>query len=105
MELNIVRKVKVGNLVFSIKYSNRALLAFTNWNIKEPESYDALITYFFDLSRTGAKADGKEFNYSFEEFLDIVDGSPESIVNFKKAVGELFEPADDKKKPTVKRSK
>jgi hypothetical protein len=101
MELLNVKKVTVGDLVFYIRYSNRALLMYMNRISKEPADYDGLIRYFYDLSKAGAKTEGVEFNYTFEEFGDVIDPWPEAISNFNKAASELFGGGDEKK-PKVK---
>jgi hypothetical protein len=98
MELIKVKKVKVGNLEFFIRYSNRAFLAYTNTTKKEPDNIDVLFHYYYDLAKNGAKAEGKEFGYTYEEFCDAIDPYPEAFPNFNAAIFELFSKEEDTKK-------
>jgi hypothetical protein len=91
------KTVKIGDLEFFIRYSNRALLAHLNRSAKEPDNIETVLHYFYDLSKIGAKAEGKEFNYSFEEFYDLIDPYPDAIGKFNEAIVNLFGPEDKKK--------
>jgi hypothetical protein len=98
MELLATKEVIIGDLVFYIRYSNRALLAHLNRSAKEPDNSEGIIHYFYDLSKVGAKAEGKEFTYSFEEFYDLIDPYPLAMQKFNEAILDLFGPDDSKKK-------
>jgi len=99
MNIGEIKKVEVGGIEFFVKYSNRAFAVYMNSLTKEPDSYDAKIQYFYDLSKTGAKAKGLQFNYTFEEFAEIIDPDPNAVISFYNAASSFFGEAGDEKKP------
>lgn len=90
MNLSEVKKVKIGNSEFYIRYSNRAFATYTNKHSEESDNYDVTIRYFYDLSKAGAKTAGVEFNYSFEEFNDILDPVPDAMTAFYTAITSMM---------------
>ena len=96
MNLREVKKVEIGDLVFYFVYSNRALLYHLNRTNKEPDNPEIMIHYFYDLAKAGARAENKEFNYSYDEFFDAIDPFPDAMQKLNDAVIALF--SDDKKK-------
>jgi hypothetical protein len=98
MELLKTEIVKLGDLEFYVRYSNRALIAHLNRSAKEPDNLELSIYYFYDVAKTGAKAEGKQFKYSFDEFYDAIDPYPDAMEKFNEAISKLFGPAQDKKK-------
>jgi hypothetical protein len=98
MELLKTKKVVIGDLEFYIRYSNRALLSHLNRSSKEPDNLEGMLHYFYDLCLVGAKAEGKEFGYSFEEFYDAIDPYPDAMQKFNDAILNLFGPENSKKK-------
>ena len=94
------KKVRIGDLEFTIRYSNIALLKYLN--SKEPENPKVLYRYFFDLSQMGAKAEGIEFNYTFDEFSFAIDPYPETIKNFQEAISSFSSGGDGKKQKVPK---
>ena len=99
MEISKVIIVKVGDLEFPIRYSNRAFLMHLNRSTKDPDNPDNLVLYFFDLARSGAKAEGKEFAYTLESFFETIDPCPDFLSNFNKAMSEMFQAGEEGKKP------
>jgi hypothetical protein len=65
---------------------------------KDPDNYDALVRYFYDMAKSGAKAEGLTFDYTLEQFDEIIDPIPDAIIKFKEAAGKLFEGGSGKKK-------
>jgi len=98
MELLKTIEVRLGELTFYIRYSNRALLAHINRSSKDPDNMELAFNYFYDLSKAGAKAEGKEFKYTFDEFYDAIDPYPDAMTKFNDAITEMMGPAEDKKK-------
>ncbi len=96
MKLLDVKKVVVGDTEFYLRYSNRALLSYVNSIKDNPNNYDAVIKYFYDLSKIGAKIEGVEFNYSLDDFDKLIDPYPDAIMKFNEAATSLFD--SDKKK-------
>ena len=87
MELNGIRIVKIGeSLEFPIRYSNRALLAHLNRQAKDPENLETVIQYYYDLAKTGAKATGAKFEYTFDQFYDAIDPYSDALEKFSEAV-------------------
>ena len=105
MKLAEAKKVKVGDLEFSVKLTMRAAIdyeALTGTSIADIEGTEKSMKFFYCCAKAGAKSEGKEFKYSFEDFLDAIDDyCIEAAENFSQA---LFEPGNDtKKKPKVSR--
>jgi len=105
MRIGETIKVTAGNVDFFVKYSNRAFAAYMEATAKNPDAYDTKVRYFYELSKSGAKAEGKEFNYSFEEFSDIIDPDPMAIANFFTIVSGFFPEAGGDEKKQKKSSK
>jgi hypothetical protein len=99
MNIGEVKQVTAGGVDFFVKYSNRAFAAYMDAMSKNPESYDVKIQYFYDLSKIGAKAKGLDFNYSFEEFSEVIDPDPNAVANFYNVVSSFFGEVGDEKKP------
>jgi len=102
MVLTETIQVKIGSLVFYVRYSNRTFLAYTKLLKPDTDGYDALIHLFYDLAKSGAKFEGKEFNYTFEQFDDAIDPYPEAVPNFNKAVSAFLDAGGGGKKPKGK---
>jgi hypothetical protein len=99
MELNGIRIVKIGDdLEFPIRYSNRALLAHLNREAKDPENLETVIQYYYDLAKTGAKFKGIKFDYTFDQFYDLIDPYPGALEKFNEAVLQLLGQDDGSKK-------
>jgi len=98
MELLKTKLVKLGELEFHIRYSNRALLAHLNRSKKDPDNMELSIYYFYDLSKAGAESEGLPFKHSFDEFYDLIDPYPDAMEKFNQAITELFGSGGDKKK-------
>ena len=96
MELNEVKLIKLGDLKLYIRYSNRALLDHLNRTTKDPDNYENIFHYFYDLAKRGAKDRDEDFKYTFEQFFDLIDPYPDALSKFNEAVEELF--GEDKKK-------
>ena len=97
MNLSEVKKVTIGVTDFYIRYSNRAFATYTNKK-EDADSYDVTIRYFYDLSKAGARTAGVEFNYSFEEFNDILDPDPNAMTAFYNAITSMMKGEGEEKK-------
>ena len=86
MKFAEVKQVKVGEMTFPIKITNRAMIEFEDMSGSSVASFEGtkkLIQFFYCT----AKAGDKEFKYTFDEFLDKIDDYYEEVmVNFSKAI-------------------
>jgi hypothetical protein len=95
--LSDLKYIKVGEKNFPVKYSFRAIKGY-NQQIadNEADSNDEFCIIFYHLAKAGAKFANEEFNYGYEEFIDLIDDYFfEAVEGFNKAFGESN---DDKKK-------
>ena len=80
------REVKVGPNTFKVKLTNRAMIEFENLSgttVSDFKGTEQLIQFFYCT----AKAGDKEFKYTYDEFLDVVDEYYLDVVtNFTKAM-------------------
>jgi hypothetical protein len=107
MNLSEVKTVKVGDLEFHVKITNRSMIDYeklTGESILNFEGTERLLKFFYCTAKAGAKAMSKEFGYSFDEFLNLIDDYPtETMTNFSKAI--FTEPGGEEKKQKIKSSK
>lgn len=100
MELLENKIVKVGDREFPIRVTNRAMIEYEKLagsSISDMDGHERLIKFFYCTARAGAKSEGKEFNFSFEQFLDAIDNYYlETLTNFSKAIAG---PGGEEKKP------
>ena len=97
MELQ-AKKVVIGNLEFYLGYSHRALFKYMNLTSKDPDNPELVIHYYYDLAKKGAELEGKEFNYTFEQFYDALDPYPKAFTIISEAIEELLGKDEGKKK-------
>ena len=97
MNINYTRIVTVGDIKFTIRYSNKALLSYLNRLSTDTDGIDSLYDYFYDLALNGARSMNVELAYTRDEFFDLIDSVPDSITNFQEAVSS-FKEKDSKKK-------
>lgn len=70
------KNVKVGDTNFPIKITNRSMIdyeALSGSNISSFEGTEKLIMFFYCTAKAGAKSEGVEFKYTYNEFLDVID--------------------------------
>lgn len=91
--------VIVGIEKIPIRFTFRAMMDFENAtgkSIQLATSTEDVVRLFYVLAKAGAKDKKVEFIYTFEDFLDLIDNHPESIVNFYSALSN-GEEVDEKK--------
>lgn len=97
-------KVNIGDLEFYIRYSNRAFFYYLSMeDSTDLNNYDRIIHYFYDLAKVGTRAEGKKFDYSFDEFYELIDPYQDAMGKMMDAINELFEPEPDQKKTKIKK--
>lgn len=90
-------RVKIGEKEFNIAFSNRAMFAHLRRISENPDDPELVVNYYYDLCKAGAKLEGKEFNYSFDEFYDVIDRYQDALNKFADAINKLM-PDEGKKK-------
>lgn len=82
--------VKIGELEFPVRITNRAMIEYENMtgsNISKLNGTMNIIQLFYCTAKAGAKSLGKEFIYTFEDFLDTIDDYYEDVITeFTKAL-------------------
>ena len=90
MKLLTSKNVKVGDIDFPIKITNRSMIeyeALSGGSIVSFQGTEKLIMFFYCTAKAGAKSAGTEFNYTFEQFLDVIDDYYlETVTNFTAAL-------------------
>ena len=96
MELLKTVNVQIGDMTFPCRMSNRATMELDAMSSISDSSLEKLNMLFYCTAKAGAKKEGKEFKYTYDEFLDEIDDYPsEVITNFTSALVEMN---DSKKK-------
>jgi len=90
-------KIKIGEKEFYLAYSNRAMFAHLRRITEKPDDPELVVNYYYDLCKAGAKLEGKEFGYTFDEFYDVIDLCPDALTRFADAINKLI-PDEGKKK-------
>jgi hypothetical protein len=100
MKLLNNKNVKVGDLNFPIRITNRAMIDFealSGGTISKMDGTEKLVKFFYCTAKAGAKSENISFTYSYEEFLDVIDDYfSETITNFSLALAA--EQGGDEKK-------
>ena len=103
MKLLGIKIVKVGEMEFPIKVTNRAMIeyeALSGGNMLSFEGTEKLLMFFYSTAKAAAKSTGVEFTYTYDEFLDVIDDYYlEVVTNFTAAIASDDE--DSKKKQKV----
>ena len=100
MKLNNTQAVKVGNMSFPVKFTNRAMIEYetiSGSNLSKFNGTENIIQLFYCTAKAGAKSIDLEFKYTYEEFLDLIDDyGTDVLTNFVKVLS--IESGGDKKK-------
>jgi hypothetical protein len=106
MNLIETKKVKVGDRVFPVRITARSMINYEELTGKSISTIDGtkdILQFFYVTAKAGAKSEGTEFKYTFEQFLDLIDDYyTEAITNFSEAI---FQPGGEGKKQIIKSSK
>ena len=85
MKLLDCKVVKVGTLEFPIKITNRSMIDYEKLSGAPIGSFDStekLLQFFYCTAKPGAKSFGKVFDYTFDQFLDLIDDDMDSLNSF-----------------------
>lgn len=94
-------KIKIGENEYKIKQSFRALLLFEELSGKDVSDIKDSVSDILKLFYCILKANNKDiFNYTFDEFIDLIDENYESVDLFSKFLNDINE--QPKKNKTVK---
>jgi hypothetical protein len=106
MELLDNKFIKVKDSEFPIKITNRARIEWENLtgdsinNLGElldlAGGHEKLLKFIYCTAKAGMKASGQDFNFTFDQFLDLIDDSNTIVVDFYKAIAK---PGGEEKKP------
>lgn len=92
MKLLNTQSVKVGEMTFPVKLTNRAMIEYENLsgaNLSKLNNTEDIIQLFYCTAKAGAKSIGIAFNHSYEDFLDLIDDYyTDVITNFTKVLSE-----------------
>jgi len=95
MELTKLNSFKIGETTFHVKFTNRSIIDYESiigesiaLIDEDPKRLtEKQLTFFYCTAKAGAKAAGKDFNYSFDQFLDLVDDYySETMIQFTNAL-------------------
>ncbi len=89
--------LKISGVPYTIKKTFRSLLLFeqmTNKSINDSsENLTDIIVLFYCI----VKASNKNFEKTYDEFIDLIDEKPEILSEFSKYLLSLNEPSTEKK--------
>jgi hypothetical protein len=100
MKLLSVPHVKVGDKVFPVKITYRARVEYENMTGRPMSEFPEHIIentaiFFFCTAKAGAR----EFKYTYEEFINIIDDHfDELVTNFSRVITESNTEDESKKK-------
>ncbi|HLO59823.1 MAG TPA: hypothetical protein VK179_13830 [Bacteroidales bacterium] len=102
MQLLETKKVKIGNTIFPVKVTNRAMIEFeslTGTTIDKLQGTEMICKFFYCTAKAGARSEGKPFDYTFDQFLDQIDDFHDDVIlNFPAAIAGKNDPDPGKKK-------
>lgn len=97
-------KITFGNQEFSIKQTFRALMLFEEMTKKSAERIEEnlndVLTLFYCILKAGNR---ETFNYSFDEFIDVLDNNQDSLQIFTNYLQEQAAQVNQPKKKVVKK--
>jgi hypothetical protein len=104
MELNKVDKFSIGDKVFYAKRTNRAIIEYESSfgkKLTDIATTEEMLQFFFCCAKAGFRSMGESFEYSYEQFLDLIDDYPnETFQNFMKAI---YKPEAEEEKDLSKK--
>lgn len=103
-------KVKIDNIDYKVKRTNRSLMFFENYTKKSIDELSGTMTDILTLFYCVLHVNNENFNFSFEDFCDILDEYPQVFSDFQQYLIELnldvtSEEEQPKKKVTTKKPK
>ena len=96
-----MQTISINNKDYNIKYTLRSIFIFEEITKKGFEISSTLDQYIFFYSLI--LANNKDFQMSFDEFIDFLDENPEKIRDFtnflisEKKINDQFEDPEEKK--------
>jgi hypothetical protein len=107
MIISGAKTVKIGDVEFpNIKWRTRIIFEYENMT---GESYykigsktESQFKLFYCAAKIGSQIEGKEFNYTFDQFLELTDDyMTDTVIQFTSALYDK-KPDDGKKKSSSK---
>lgn len=104
MKLLNIPHVKVGDNIFPVKITYRARAEYENMTGRPMSEFAEHIIentaiFFYCTAKAGARALNREFKYTYEEFIDMIDDHfDELVTNFSRVIAESTTEDESKKK-------
>ncbi len=88
MKLLESKTVDLGDITFLVRGGNRAVVMYEELAGKlEVESFEDSIKWFYCTAKAGAIKKGIAFDYTFDQFFDVIDSYPDAMHKFSEAMG------------------
>ena len=98
MKLAEVKHIKVGEKSFPVKLTQRAMIDYENLTGETIVSFkgsERLCKLFYCTAKAGARAEKRDFDYTFDQFLDVIDDYYLDVLNnFSGVIFSEFTPAE-----------
>ena len=91
-------KIRIAGSEYQIKQSFRSLMLFEDMTGKPVSEANDSINTIMLMFYCILKACNKNFEYDFEQFVDVVDDNPESVEVFTNFLQDQAQPEPAKKK-------
>lgn len=82
-------QVKFRDIEYKVKRSNRSLMFYEDYTKKSIDELSGTLTDMLTIFYCVLVVNNKNFNYSFEDFVDMTDEYPEAFQKFQAYLIEL----------------
>jgi hypothetical protein len=98
--------VKFRDVEYLVKRSNRALMFWEDYTKKSIDELSGTLTDMLTIFYCVLVVNNKEFNFKFDEFVDLTDENPEAFAKFQEYLIDLSLDvlSDDTNKKKIKKS-
>jgi hypothetical protein len=95
-------KVRIGKHSFYVRITNRAIIEYEELSGDKTMNFEStgnMLKFFYCTAKAGALSEKQKFNYSYSQFLDLIDNYfSETMTAFNEVMSEESEGQDEKKK-------
>lgn len=93
-------KASIGGKDYFVRFTTRAMIEYeelSGKSISDVGDVQSQMMFFYCTAKAGAKAEGKDFKHSYDEFLDAID---DHYLDAARVIIDLLSPGEEKKKMT-----
>lgn len=93
--------IKINNVEYLIKQSLRSLMMFEQLTDKKASQIEDNLTDTITIFYCMLKSNNKNFDFKFEDFIDIIDNEVDAVNQFVEFIKQASTPSTENKKKEV----